>query len=125
MCEFNCNACQHDPGLKKAWGCDGPTQGVVWDDRHGEVFLNCPLAFVTEDITEWYTEHTYDTEVGSPLNYREQSVKYIEAWMTYKTYYNKYQSYRIEKSKNQKQGDDLDAMAANLMAQKRNSQHGR
>ncbi len=103
-------------------GCEEPAQRVVWFDSHEEYFYTCPMQFLTQDIIEWYTEYDYDTQIGTPLNYCQQSCKYIEAWRLYKMYVEKYKAYQLEKqTRHNKSGDALDAMAANLMAQKRNA----
>ena len=80
------------------------------------------MLYVTQDIVDWYTEHSYDLEFGTTLNYAQQSAKYVEAWRFYAMYFKKYQAYKMEKeTKHKKTGDALDSMAAGLMAQKRNA----
>lgn len=92
----------------------------MWVDPYGEQFFNCPLQWITYDITEWYKEYLYITEIGSPAPYRDQSSKWIDAWLVYRAAFNQYQQYQMEKKvKGPKAGDDLDAMGAHLMRQKR------
>lgn len=77
------------------------------------------MLWITGDIAEWYREYLYDTEVGEALPYSLQSSKYVEAWLTYRSAFNKFQNERIKNSTPNKSEDNLDIMAANLMKQKR------
>ena len=119
MCEFDCNACEHDPELKKFWGCEGPSQGVVWDDGFGETFYNCPSIWITDDIIEWFRSYLYATEISSVIAYSDRANKWVEAWLVYRAAFNQYQSYQMEKKYSKGKGDDLDAMGAHLYRQKR------
>lgn len=65
----------------------------MWSDGHDEVFYVCPRRFVTEDIIEWYQEYLYNKEMmGSAIKYQDQSSKYIDAWMYYKSYFDRYEA---------------------------------
>lgn len=94
----------------------------MWDDRHGEEFFTCPIRFIGYDVVDWYQEYSYAKEFGCHA-YHEQSSKWIEAWMTYQHYYNKYQGYKIEAKKEDsvrsRSDDALNTMASNYMRQKR------
>lgn len=60
---MSCYDCQRDPGLKEAWGCDGPTQAAVWiDDETDDEYYVCPARLLPENIIEWYNEYTYNKE---------------------------------------------------------------
>jgi hypothetical protein len=90
----------------------------VWDDRHGESFYNCPRRFITDDIVEWYQEYLYDIEIGTPLNYSDQSSKYTEAWMLYKHFFNRYQTDAIS-NRNKSDTGALDMLEAGYLNRKR------
>lgn len=93
---------------------------AVWVDPDGEQFFNCPMLWITDDITGWYRDYLYSTEIGAAVPYQQQSNKWVEAWLVYRSAYSRYQQYVIEKrTKNPKGTDDLEMMGANLMKQKR------
>ena len=92
---------------------------MVWDDRHGEVFYNCPVKWLTDDVIDWYQEYVYNVEIGGSIPFREQSSKYIEAFLVYRHFLGLYQADEMDKKAKRPDNDDLDRMGANLMAQKR------
>lgn len=93
---------------------------AVWVDPKGEQFFSCPMLFISDDITEWYKSYLYSTEIGGLTPYHDQASKWVDAWLVYRAAFNQYQSHQMEKKYSKKGGaDDLDAMGAHLMRQKR------
>ena len=88
---------------------------AVWDSGDGEEFLQCPMLWVTADIFDWYQEYLYDTEFHSSPPYHRQSAKYIDAWLVYRHYLNKYQA---EQMREQSKRNDLGRMGSNLIKQR-------
>lgn len=91
----------------------------MWADGEDETYFSCPRLWVTNAMIEWYQEYTYDTDFGTALRYPEQSNRYIEAWSVYKRAIGRFQLEQAQERMKPKKQDDLDAMAKNLMAQKR------
>lgn len=71
------------------WGCDKPTQAAVWADDEDE-FYTCPLRFLTDEVVVWYSEYSYNKELGGAKPYANQSKRFIDAMFLYNKYYNEY-----------------------------------
>jgi hypothetical protein len=105
--------------------CEGsPSQSAVWGDNQGNLFYNCPLKWVGENIYEWYQEVLYVTEFGCALPYSDQCPNFLNAWILYKNYKDRYDSYLLEKMSG-KHGssnvdDNLNRMTQVYMEQQRN-----
>ena len=91
--------CQCDPELKKAWGCEGSTQGVVWIDCDDTEYYLCPIRVINENTMDWYESYAYYQDHGGAPGYDDQSAKYVEAWKVYKHYYNHYTEEMMPKPK--------------------------
>lgn len=103
-------------------GCDRPSQGVVWDDRHGNIFYSCPMLWLKENegVFDWYDEYSYQKEFGTAMPYHEQSPKFIECHMTYSRYFNLYQIDQMRSETGvRRSSDGLDQLAAGWVQQQR------
>ena len=83
---MNCAVCQGAPAAAVEWGCEKPTQVVVWEDED-ERFFNCPLRFITQAASEWYIEYSYCKELGCGLPYGDQDARFVDAMREYCTHY--------------------------------------
>lgn len=91
----------------------------MWADGEDETYFSCPRLWVTNDMIDWYHEYTYDIDFGTALRYPEQANRYVESWSVYKRALGRFQMEQAQERMKPKKQDDLDAMAKNLMAQKR------
>lgn len=88
---FNCEACQHDPGLMEKWGCDKPTQDAVWETEEDQ-FYSCPLKWINTSLSNWYEEINYYKEFGGAPKYEELN----PAWLEALHYYNRQYRFFVE-----------------------------
>jgi hypothetical protein len=87
--EFSCEACQTDPGIPAALGCETPSQMAVWETED-DVFYSCPLSFVSSAIWGWYSEQAYYKEFGGAPSHDVQPALWLDAWSIYSSYYCKF-----------------------------------
>jgi len=52
---------------------------VVWPSENGDIFYNCPSAFIPQNVFEWYEIYQYEKEFGTDILYDDRSNKYLEA----------------------------------------------
>lgn len=98
MIEFNCSICQHDPSLPETLGCEKSTQDAVWADEE-DTYYNCPLKWISESITSWYSEYNYIKEFGSSLPYSECSNCWLECWDCYRSELNNFEKMKMKPKK--------------------------
>jgi len=65
---------------------------------------------------EWYQEYSYTQEFHVAPQYHDQSVRFLEAWQTYKYYLNKFQQQKTDTEKEEKTADSLDNLKAGFLA---------
>jgi hypothetical protein len=82
--------CQCDPQVKELWGCEKPTQHVVWRDLDENEYYVCPIRCIPEEVINWYDEYKFYQEFSGSLKYHEIPAKWIEAKNTYNSYVNRY-----------------------------------
>lgn len=54
------------------------------------------MLYITDELCDWYNEYLYVREFYSSQKYNEQSNRFIEAWMVYKRYRDKYDAEETE-----------------------------
>jgi len=82
--------CTCDPGLKKSWGCEEPSQHAVWQDIDGEGFFSCPIKFIVPTVLYWYEEYRFYKEFGGTPPYHTLPNKWVEAYECYGHYLYQY-----------------------------------
>jgi hypothetical protein len=87
--EIGCSACQDDPELQEALGCVEPAHEAVWEIEDYE-FFSCPISLVSNSLWEWFTEFSYCKEFSVMPAFEKQSNVFIEAWLYYSMWYNKF-----------------------------------
>jgi len=88
--------CQCDPQMKNMWGCDKPSQHVVWVGMDETCFYSCPIKFITSNSIEWFSEQSYYKEYGNVYKYHELPSVYVEAMEVYNSYLYDYKMKEIE-----------------------------
>jgi hypothetical protein len=90
MFRFDCRACQHNPAYKKEWGCIKPVEEqAVWiDDETDQDFYSCPMLWVSQNITDWYSEYAYIRKhPHTAKEYKTINAKYAQASSVYESAY--------------------------------------
>lgn len=82
---MSCRECSLDPSLRQAWGCDSPSQYVVWEDDE-DIFYSCPMLFVSEQSNDFFEEYAYyNTFTGAAPAIDDVVPGWIEAMAYYRT----------------------------------------
>jgi hypothetical protein len=105
--EFSCEACQADPSVPAAMGCETPAQVVVWETED-DAFYSCPVSFISDAIWSWYSEQIYYKEFGGAPPHDKQSALWLDAWSIYSSYYGKF--LKESHSKEDVTGKSLDSL---------------
>lgn len=95
---MNCRACLDDPQCKKTWGCEEPTQNVVWELEE-DVFYSCPMLWLTENIIHWYDDYAYYSKfTGAAPKIDELTPSWLDAMKYYDQKMEYYRSIKKPKS---------------------------
>lgn len=109
---LSCHECQDAPEFREDQGCEIPSESVVWQDEDNE-FYSCPIKWITEEITDWYQEVTYQQEFGIAEPYHSQSNRFLEAWSFYRYHLSRFQKQQQE-IKSDKSADALSSIRAGV-----------
>jgi len=81
------------------WGCEKPSQHVVWRDIEDNDYYVCPIRCIPDVVINWYDEYKFYQEFGGSLVYHELPAKWIEAKNIYNNYINLYTEERNSMTK--------------------------
>jgi len=76
------------PHLKKEWGCETPSQSVVWEIDGNDLYI-CPVKAIPDTVIDFWTEYEYYRRFPNAMpTYHKQTAKWLEAMSLYDYHYN-------------------------------------
>lgn len=95
--KLSCHECPEV--IRTAFGCENPTQAPVWEFDDFE-FYNCPISFITPEITEWFLEYKYvKAGIVQALRYEERQARWYDAVELYEGYLEAFMTAKNKKVK--------------------------
>ena len=70
--------------------CACPADKPAEEDED-DVYYQCPIRFVPENILQWWEIYQYEKEFGANIDYMGRSIKYLEALRIYRHFINYWQ----------------------------------